>query len=173
MFMDERMRSTVQELEHTLRRLIDQNEQLLRLTQQKRAALRDGDTERMSRLCEQENEKVQSISETEKHRLQLMAHLTSALNATAERPLRLRELAAYLPEPERGRLLARRQQLRERLESIQAQTNVARRATESLMTHVEGMLRTLTTLASQAATYDRAGTPPADGPAISTINVQG
>jgi hypothetical protein len=41
------------------------------------------------------------------------------------------------------------------------------------MPHVEGMLRTLTTLASQAATYDRAGTPPADGPAISTINVQG
>jgi hypothetical protein len=169
--MDEAIQQHVDRLETVLETLVTDHEQLLGLMQQKRDLLRQGDTDGMVEVCEVENEKLQTISEREKERLTIVAALTERLDASAIEPMRLADVAEALPEPARGRLLTRRQQLRQRIEQVREQSSIARRATESLMNHVNGLVRTLTSLASNTTTYGRGGTAPEAGGAISTLNV--
>lgn len=169
--MDEATQKTIDQLEALLESLLSAHEQLLALMQQKHELLRLGDTDGMTQVCQVENEKIQAISEQEKQRLELAADLTRRLFPNAQQPLGVKDLAEQLPEPMRGRLLTRRQQLRERMEAVREQSSIARRATESLMNHVNGLVRTLTNLATNAATYDRAGGPPQASPAVRTLNV--
>jgi hypothetical protein len=169
--MDDQTAQHVDRLEALLDNLLALHEQLLHIAEQKRQALQNADTGHMTRLCELENEKLQAISEQEKKRLECVAALTQRVVPDAGEPMRLRSLAEQLPEPNRGRLLAQRQQLRQRMEAVREQSSVARRATESLLNHVNGLVRTLTTLASHAATYDRDGEMASNQSAVSTLNV--
>jgi hypothetical protein len=169
--MDEQLEQSVNGLEHTLGELLSLHEQLLQLMQEKRKLLRSGDAEGMTQLCQLENEKLQAVSEREKERLQWIGVLTERLQPEADEPMRLTEIAEALPEPARGRLLARRQQLRQRMEQVREQTSVARKATESLLNHVNGLVQTVTSLASHAATYDPSGGTPSGGAAVRTLNV--
>src|SRR5690606_29211509 len=122
-----------------LQQQVQAHEALLSLLQRKREALRTGGTRAMTELAALENEKVQLISELEKHRLTLVAELTLALVPDAAEPMRLGELAERMPEPARGRLLVLRHQLRERMEQVREASSVLRRATEALMKHVHGL----------------------------------
>jgi len=169
--MDETTQQQLDRLEAILDDLVSAHEQLLELARHKHELLRSGDTDGMTQVCQVENEKLQTISEREKARLQLVAELTRRVDPQADQPLAMTELAQHLPEPARGRLLTRRQQLRERMNAVREQSSIARRATESLMNHVGGLVRTLTSLAGQAATYDRAGGAPATSGAVRTLNV--
>ena len=91
----------------------------------------------MSRL---ENTLVQAIGDLEKRRLELVAELTRAVTPGA---MRSRCVCVTwpsgLPEPSRGRLLVLREQLRERIvESERRIIGDPRRATESLLKHMQG-----------------------------------
>jgi hypothetical protein len=169
--MDEALTKKVDQLEGVLEALVVDHEQMLSLLKQKRQMLQQSDRDGMMQVCELENERMQMISEREKQRLHLIAAITQTLQPEAAAPMRLTALAEALPEPSRGRLLARRQQLRERIEAVREQSSIARRATESLMNHVNGLVRTLTSLATDTATYGRGGTPPQAGGAVRTLNV--
>ena len=169
--MDEALTQQLEQLEETLGELVAEHEQLLTLMQEKRRCLREADTDGMSEICRLENEKLQTISELEKQRLETIGHMTLQLDANAREPMRLRGLAEALPEPARGRLLARRQQLRERMEEVRRESSVARRAAQSLMGHVEGLVNTLSSVAAQGASYDRGGGPSGAAPAVRTLNL--
>jgi len=169
--MDETTRQQVEGLEHVLSELLRLHEELLHLMEQKREALREADRERMTHVCELENEKVQAISEYEKQRVTYLATLTERCVADATEPVRMATLAEHLPEPARGRLLARRHELRERIESVRRQSSIAQKASESLMHHVDGLVGTVSSMITHAATYDRDGSPPGGKTAVSTLNV--
>ncbi len=169
--MDKPIANQIAQLEAVLQRLTQHHEHLLGLMRRQREALRTADEKAVSDLSRQENAVVQQITEQEKRRLELVASLTSALQPGAERSLKMREVAELLPEPARGRLLVLRAQLRERIESVKEQSSVTRRATQALMSHMQGLVQSLGQASTRGAGYDRPGQRQSALPAIGTINL--
>ena len=126
----------------------------------KREALRAAQYDHVTEICEQVNERVQQISELEKGRLKLAADLTLLIDPEAARPLRMSELAGRLDEPHRGRLLVLRQQLLDQMRQVRNEASVARRATESLVIHMRGLVQSVGAICTGVSLYDRQGTPP-------------
>jgi len=158
-------------LEAVLKQLADRHEQLLTLMQRQREALRQADHHGVSEYSRLENTLVQAIGDLEKRRLELVAELTRAVDPSAVAPLRMVDLAERLPEPSRGRLLVLREQLRERIAKVKHESSVTRRATESLLKHMQGLVHTLGN-AGRAAGYAPASAPQQNQvPAIGTLRV--
>lgn len=156
--MDKSPEQLVAALESTLQQMLALHQELLAIMQRKRDAMRRGNARLMADLCGLENQKVQAISELEKMRLERVAHLTLHIQPNAAEPMRMADLAERLPEPLRGRVLVLRQQLREQMLAVKEQTSIARRAADSLMRHVQGLVQTVTAASGSATTYSRRGT---------------
>ncbi len=121
-------------------------------------------------LTRLENAAVQTISELEKRRLQLVADLTLALDPAAEQPLKMKELADRVPEPFRGRLLVTRTKLVAAITDVAEQTSVVRRASESLLKHVNGLIRTIGVVSHGGAAYGQTGQVNTKPARMSTVN---
>lgn len=159
------------ELECVMRDLLAAHDQLGQLIVSKRQALSRAEHERVFQFLQQENGRVQAVSELEKRRLQLVGELTLRLVPDARQPMRLDALADHLPEPARGRLLVLRQQLLERMHQIRSETRVARRATEALVQHLQGIMQTIGAVCDGAGVYGHSGAPPKGSLALSTFHV--
>jgi hypothetical protein len=157
------------QLETVLTAEIAAHERLLKLLHQKLSALRRADHEKVADCCQQENQQIQTIGELEKERLTQVAALTQIVAPQAPQPLRMSQLAEHLPEPARGRLLVLRQQLRGQIEQVRQESAIARRAAESLLAHMQGLVRTIGSVMNGGATYGRTGAPPRSVSAISTF----
>lgn len=157
-------------LESTLKQLLNLHGELLELLTRKREVVRGNDSHAVTGLCVLEHEKVQKITELEKRRLMQVAELTLKTDPQAKEPLRMTELADRLGEPVRGRLLVARQQLIERMQQVQQETNIVRRATESLANHMHGIVQTLGALSAGVTTYGRGGAFPQQNTAVSTFS---
>lgn len=168
--MDSRTREMLVELGAVLEAQLAEHEKLTSLLEAKRAALRTARYRDVADACERENAVVQAISSVEKRRLQLVADLTLALDPHAARPLRMAALAARLGPPEREHLLDLRQRLVAGLEASRQQMGVARRATEALVRHMQGLMQTIGTACSGTSVYGRTGAPPGANMPISTFN---
>lgn len=158
------------QLESILNQQLSAHDQLLALLKQKRDALREADHEWITQCCGQENELVQAISELEKQRLAVMGELTALIAPESKEPLRLLDLAQRVEEPARGRLLVLRQQLKERMTQSSKETAMARRATELLMRHMQGVIQTLGNVMTGVGVYSHKGAPPQAAMAINTFN---
>jgi len=157
-------------LESILNQQLSVHDQLLALLKQKRDALRGADPQRITLCCAQENELVQAISELEKKRLAVMGELTALIVPAREEPLRLLDLAQHIEEPARGRLLVLRQHLKERMTQSSKETAMARRATELLVRHMQGLIQTLGNVMTGIGVYSHKGAPPQGAMAINTFN---
>ena len=157
-------------LESTLKQLLSLHGELLELLTSKREVLRKSDNQAVTGLCILEHEKLQKIAELEKQRLMQVAELTLKVDPQAKEPLRMAELAERLDEPQRGRLLVARQQLLERMKQVQQETNIVRRATESLAKHMHGIVQTLGALSAGVSTYGSGGAFPQKNNAVSTFS---
>ena len=134
-------------------------------------ALKLADHRGVSEYSRLENTLVQAIGDLEKRRLELVAQLTQAVDPSARQPMRMLDLAQRLDEPARGRLLVLREQLRERIAQVKDESSVTRRATESLLKHMQGLVQTLSS-AGRAAGYAPASqAQPNAGPAMGTLKV--
>ena len=169
--MDDRVTQQVESLERVLKQQVEAHEALLALLEKKRASLREADEDRMAQLCGLENEKLRVVADLEKQRAELAGALTLHVQPSAKEPMRLNELAEHLPEPARGRLLVLRQRLRERMQQVQESGQVTRRASETLMNHVQGLVQTIGMLATGVSTYNGKGGRPEKATAMGTINV--
>lgn len=162
---------TIPVLETVLKQLAERHEQLLSLMKRQREALRQADHHGVTEYSRLENTMVQAIGDLEKRRLELVAQLTRIVDPSAKVPMRLRDLAERLPEPSRSRLLVLREQLRERIAKVKDESSVTRRATESLLRHMQGLVHTLST-AGRATGYAPASSPRQPmAPAIGTLRV--
>lgn len=169
---DVKLEPLVTSIESVMQQALVLHAALLELLVRKRAALASADTGSMIELSRLENEKVQQISELEKARLQLVARLTLLLVPDAKEPMHLRDLALRLPEPMRSRLLLLRQKLRDQMLKVKEQTSVAKRATEALARHVQGLVQTIHSFASGSPAYnDAGGAPPVRRSTLNTINL--
>ena len=161
----------LEQLDSNLASQIEAHESLLGLMKQKRAALANAKYQLVSDCCTQENEFVQRISEYEKRRLNLVAEITQVINPSSTQPLTMLELAQRVAEPTRGKLLVRRKTLRERIEQVQAESRVAKQATEALFGHMQGLVQSIGSLMTGVATYGRGGKRPAAATAVSTFSM--
>ena len=168
--MDNQIKLIIDQLTGVLAKQLEAHGRLLVLLKQKRQSLRQVQYEQVTTGSQQENTVIQQISELEKRRLQLVADLTLALDMHAPQPLRLGELAERLDEPDRGRLLVLRHQLLEHMAEVRWQTNVARRATESLVSHMQGLVKSVGAACSGMSVYASNGAPPPQAMVISTFN---
>ena len=147
------------------------HEAWLPLCDRKREALAAGDVDRLNAVCRQENEKLQAVSEMEKRRLELVASITRKLDPVAKQPMKMRDLAEALPEPQRGQLLVAREQLRERIREVKTQSSIARRATESLVKHMNSLVHSVAAAAVGGSTYTRRGATAASAMPLSSVNM--
>ncbi|MEM7577224.1 MAG: flagellar export chaperone FlgN [Planctomycetota bacterium] len=161
----------LERLESTLRQSIERQGQLTDLLKRKRDAMRAGDATLMTDLTRAENAHVQAISEIEKTRLKLVAELTLLLDPTATEPLKLADLAERFSEPTRGKLLVMRAQLLDTMHAVQAESAVVKRASETLVKHVSGLVRTLANVSHGHAAYGPIGTTPAQPAPMSTLSL--
>lgn len=168
--MDNALAKSLVELESILKAQVAQQEQMVALLHAKRVALASADTKRIAELCQQENARLQALSELEKKRIVLGGQITLLLDPKAPAPLRLGELAQRLPEPARGRLLVLREQLRQRFEAARAEVGVARTAAEALVRHMQGLVQSIGTAVTGVNTYNRAGARPQAAISLSTFN---
>ncbi len=164
-------RLLIERLESVLRRSNDRHGQLLALLQRKRDAMRRGDAGLMAELTRLENGQVQAISELEKSRLSLVADLTLVVLPDAPEPLKLAELAERFPEPVRGRLLVMRSQLLAAMRDVRDQLAVARRASDALLQHVNGLVRTIASVSHGAGAYGPVGRLPQQPAPMSTLSL--
>ncbi len=148
------------QLQEQLVALLAEHQQLLALIEKKLQALTKADHALIHECCLKENQHIQRIGEIEKARQALLGRITQMLAPRSAKPMSLVEIAGRLPEPARGKVLALRQNLRQLLESIGRRNQVARKATESLLHHVQGVI-SLVTQAVNGSTYGRR---PAGGP---------
>ncbi|MEM8738213.1 MAG: flagellar export chaperone FlgN [Planctomycetota bacterium] len=169
--MDRTTLQNIDRLEAVLHQSLERQQQLLAALERKRLALRGGKDREMLDLSRLENAVVQTLSDLEKRRLQLVADLTRAVAPTASEPMKMRDLAECLPEPYRGRLLVTRTKLVEVITAVAEQTSVVRRASESLMQHVNGLIRTIGVVSHGGAAYGQTGRLHAKPAPMSTLNL--
>ncbi len=151
------MDKKLNELEHCLRDLLVEHEQLLGLVRRKLEAMKLSSPELINDCCLRENECVQKIGDTEKHRQKVVGELTLIMQPNATEPLNLQQIGEALPEPRRGVILVLRAKLRDLMAQIKKENNVADQATKGLLGHVRGVMQMVRQAASGAGTYSRKG----------------
>ena len=165
------MDKKLQQLETLLIKQTESYEKLLSMLKIKRSAFRAADHQKITHYTEQENQLVQTISEREKQRLKLVGELTLTVSPNAKEPMNLAQLADHLDEPERGRLLVMRQQLKNQMIQTQKETAIAKRATESLVRHMQGLIQTVSSAVTGITVYSHDGAIPQKAMAVNTFNV--
>jgi hypothetical protein len=107
-------------LERQLEELVRLNERLLGLAEARLEAMKGRDAARLEALLVEERRVSLAIFAEERRRQTTMIHLAGELGKRPEElpGLRLSDMAALLPEPQRGRLLL----LRDRLRAVAQQT---------------------------------------------------
>lgn len=168
--MDNTLEKSLHHLEALLNTQIASHETLLGIMLRKRQALQTANVQVMNDCTLRESEQVKLIAQTETQRLELVARITLMLDPQAAAPMKLLELAERLPEPYRGRVLVLRMKLRERMENVQRETGVARKASESLLRHVHGLVQMIGTACTGVSTYGQQGTHHRAATAVSTFN---
>lgn len=140
------------ELEALLRELAAVQGDLLALAAEHRDAISRADTARMA-ACGQRQAALLGRGRDAEQRRRMLVEAW----APKERGITLTDLAARVEEPGRARLLALGGQVRSLIERLARENRVVRAATESLMAHMDGIVRQVSRRLSQSGTYSRRG----------------
>jgi flagellar biosynthesis/type III secretory pathway chaperone len=144
---------------------------MLTLIDREQQALREAKAGDLRDCCRLENQQIQRIATLEKQRQTLVAELTLLVQPDAAAPMPLREVAAYLPAHLAAGLLHRREELRSLIEQVQRAGGIARRATESLLRHMQGVMQTIGAAMTGVGTYSRKGAAPHSALAVRTLKL--
>lgn len=170
--MDNHLANHVSELETLLVSMIERQRLWLAVFEQKAQAMREGDRDQMAALTIQEKEHLQAMGEMEKRRLLLLGELTRNINPDAREPMRLKDLAPLLPEAIRERLLRLREDLRSEMLRFRSRLAGVRKASESLVQHLQGVMETVVSAAAGVTTYNQTGrTPTPESATVSTFSL--
>lgn len=143
------------ELEQVLAGMVRLHEQMLRVTREHRAAIASADAEKIGACVRTHAELFQAVQELERRRRSAVAQLTAGEGR--KRPPTMTELAASLSEPWRERAGKLASQLKTTLETLSGEQRTVRLATESLLGHMDGLLRQVAKKLSHAGTYSARG----------------
>ena len=114
-----------------------------RFLTEKRQAIRDGDIDAISDLCQKEHGITQKIGDAEKQRLVMIGDLTEMIAPTAELPLSVREIAEHVAEPKRARLLCVAESLRAEIDAVRRESSIVAAAARTLSAHMTGIMQSV------------------------------
>jgi hypothetical protein len=140
------------QLESLLRELASVQTALLALSAEHRAAISRADADTIQSSVTRQAQLLDRARAAETRRKALVE-----VWAPRERRVTLTDLAARVEEPARARLLALGAQVRAMVERLARENRVVRIATESLMAHMDGLVRQVARRLSQSGTYSRRG----------------
>lgn len=166
------MDKALAELESLLTQLIAEHRQLLEQLRGKQQAMRSAKPAEVEARCTQEQAIVYRIGRLETQRQDAVRRITAMIDPAARSTLSITQIADRVEEPLRGRLLVLRQQLRELIETVRRENEVARIATEGLLKHVQGIIQQVAA-AMGAGTYGRRGSMHQTPTLASTFSVTG
>ncbi|QDU32691.1 FlgN protein [Poriferisphaera corsica] len=169
--MDKSIDNQINTLDLILQKQLQLHTSLLDLLKQKRNAIGSSDPSQMTNICELEQEKIHLIKQLENKRQQIVINVTKHLNPQATLPLTMQDIAQYIGGTEGDRLLIRRNQLRQKMEDVRQQASIAKRATESLMRHMQSIVQTITAASSGTASYGDSGVMNNRGMNMSSLNL--
>lgn len=155
------------ELESILRELAVHQNDLLILATEHRAAIARADTSAIASCVERQAAILERSRATEQRRRTLIETW-----APRERGITLTDLACRVEEPARTRLLALGGQVRSLVERLARENRIVRAATESLMAHMDGLVRQVARRLSQSGTYSRRGGIDTGAPLLAGIDLR-
>jgi len=123
----------------------------------RRETVRRARIDELVALCGQEQSLLGQLSAMEKTRLSVMARLASAIGPRESGALTLARAAEAAAPEQRDRLLALRDELRERAARARRESTVVRAAMDALNRHMVGILQTVRSALSGARVYERRG----------------
>ena len=156
------------ELESVLGSLIETHEQMVAIAIDHRAAISRADAAGVQACVGQQAVLSARVAELETQRRSLAAAIAPAMAGSPT----ITTIARALPEPARGRVLGAASRLREVLLRLQNENRILRSATQTLLTHMDGLIQQVARALSQARLYgprgriDTGGTAPLQACAI-------
>lgn len=147
----------VQRIEQILRDATKMNRDLLGCIVDSQDCLRSADTKRLTSCLKRERELVEAIDALEQRRKVVAATLATALGQSSETEMRLTSLAEALGEPNRSRLLALGEELRESILDVRDAGGVLRDSCENLLGHVSGLMQSIHAGLSRTKVYGSDG----------------
>lgn len=162
-------------LERVLQEQIRVQGEAAELIRAQTVALRDGQADEIDAMHQQRERLLHGMAQLQHQQRAAIAGVARTLGKTSNlaQPVRLLELIEAAPAPRRERLIAMRERLRSEAEQAQGRARVAGRAAESLVRHVNGIVRNLAHSASGRPAYTRHGTPDMPVGALNTFTVTG
>jgi len=149
------MNDVTERFESLLRLMIVLHERMLDRVRDHRAAISLADTDGIRASLESQAELMNQIAAADQDRLVLITELAQTLGSRMPAHPTLSALAEQMPEPELTVALSAR--LKTVMGELQRERGTVRAATESLLAHMEGLMRQVARKLSHAGTYGPQG----------------
>jgi hypothetical protein len=150
-------------------------ESLLTAVADHRTAVRGADGNGIAAAAERQSRLHTSISALDRRRRELVVAACSTcaeLAGVHPSTVTMRDLAGAAPAAVRPSLSARAERLRELVRRVHEDTRTIRAATESVLAHLEGLMRQVGRQLSHAGTYTRRGFVEPGGVVVSAVDVR-
>lgn len=155
-------------LEAVLAELIAAHRDMLALTQEHRAALSRADGAAVQHCVERQGVAAARIASIETERREVVAALAGPSRGA---PVTITSLAQRLAEPARERIISLAGTLRDLLIALQREAAVVRAATQSLVSHMDGLMQQVARALSQARLYGPGGRIDPGGPVAGGLDL--
>lgn len=159
----------INELERVLVELRDVHERMVLIAKAHRAAISRADLPAISAIVNQHNDLAQVVVQIERRRAAIVASL---LGTKSPGEARMSQVIAASPQGSRERLGAITASLRDVLTRLHAEQQAIRAASQTLATHMEGVMRQVYRAVSHAGTYVRSGRVDTGVQVLSAIDVR-
>jgi len=159
-------------LEAILTELVREHETLERLAGEHRAAITGVDVARLRSVVEETAGALSRIADLEERRCTLLGFPAPQLGTRVAGQPTVVELAPLLDEPRRERVLDLAVRLREVVERVRARHAAIGRASESLATHMRGLMQLVAAELSSANTYSPRGRVEPGSPIATGLDVR-
>ncbi len=147
----------LRELEGICVALVERYEVLGSLARERHAALRLADPKGVNACIEREGVVVQQIGEIEQRRAQIVRGIAQDLGSADAEHTTIGWIADRVGGAEGDRLREQATRLRERMEAVQRENEIVRRALNHLSAHMQGLWKQASVLLNHAKTYGRMG----------------
>ncbi len=159
---DAALKRAIGMLEAILIRQTGIHREMLAVAESKQQAIVKGDLELLEKTVAEEKQIVSRIEDEERKRLAVMPLVKNGLGAP-EGMDKLADVIALMPEPDRGRMMTVRNELKEVLEATQIRTRHNAELLKASLEHVESFLRAVSDAAIPNKTYGNDGTKRSGG----------
>lgn len=162
----------VGELEGLMRELVVLYEQLATMSEKHLEAIRAADAHGLAACVRSENALVQRVAEAEKTRIRVVGGLAEALGAPGKGETTMRWIASRVDGSGSDRLSDLAVRLRGLMGRVAETNAVARRASETLAKHMEGLMREVARELNHAQVYGRTGCVESGARVVSGLDVK-